>query len=363
MDGMFLGHGQAMRASAGRLAACALAMLLAALLCSACSGGAKEVRLAAKYDGGTITEDEVAEYTESFRKARSYEDDGTWALYLAQEGLTTETWRYRAIGAIVEDRLLTAEMDEKGIEPDEGQVNDQMAAARESLGLADDDAAWASHLKSLGLDERSYREALERTSRLSQLFSQELQIDDQVDSGKIDAYIDENLVSRVVRRYSVLVYDSRDAAEAALAQLSGLQGDELAARFADLSAQDDSDVTSPENGGDWGWDLAASMTDFVYQLNQEMLAPGTLSSEVHEAGDVFCIAMCTKRFEFQRGTAYADLPDYELQATVKAQAQNSLLSQMQADYIAQLRDAAHVQVQAMPDDLSYDVDEKIAELE
>ena len=333
---------------------CAVAIAAMALA----SGCAQETGgIAARYDGGEVTEAEVEAYTADFRSSRSLEDNHAWAEYLAGEGLTARTWRERAIGSIVESKIIRAKADELGIAPDEVRVSAQIASDKENAGIdGGDDEAWARYLESLGKDELSYRADLESASVEQQLLSQMVELDPSADAEAVSAYIDENLRTRVVRRYRALCFDAKDSAQAAIDDMAGLSGDSLVRRFAEWLDRDDSDATTSEGGGDAGWDIANNLGPAQNELNQEMVPEGELSAAIHEIDGAYYVFLCSKRFEFGDGVTYEDLPDDALKRYVLTAATYDKWTELTNAYISGLLDQANVQVSSPPSNAPYNVD-------
>lgn len=347
----------------GRRAAAFICALLVCCVAAGCAegngngAGSGDEAVAAKYGDSVITEAEVNEYTAEFRAEHAYEDDQNWAKYLYEQGLTAQTWRNQAIGSIVEKRLIASRAAELGIVADQELVQAQEESDKEAAGIdADDEEAWESYLEARGTTVQDYRKNLEDASVQYQLLRQEISLDPVEDSAVFDKYIQDNLVSRVVRRYKVLVYDTQEAAQQALDSLSGLTGDALATAFDGLLESDNSDETSTDNGGDAGWDIASDWGAMQQELNDEMVVPGSLSERVHEMDGKYYVALCTDRFVFELDTTYNDLPDEKLKAYVFDVATYSSWSQLTSDYIARLREEAGVQVHEMPDRVPYNVD-------
>ena len=340
---------------------CALSIvvLIAALLAVGCTGSspAANTAIAARYNGGEITEEAVSAYTADFRVRNGLEDDKSWAEYLVGEGITVQEWRERAIGSLVEDELIAHRAEELGIKPDEERIESQIASDREAAGLARDDVAgWESHLESIGKSPQEYRGELEATSIKQQVLSAETQLDSLEGTAILDDYIQTQLAPRVVRRYQVLVYDTRQAALDALADMSGLSGESLDVAFKQHASTDDSEQTTPERGGDMGWDIANNLGDVQNELNSEMVDPGTLSQTTHELDGKHYVFYCVNRFAFQTDSTFDGLPDDDLRQYVRSTATYDNWSKIVSNYISGLRDAAEVMVSPMPDGLPYDVD-------
>ena len=331
-----------------------LAMVLLCVACAPVNSGAKDV--AARYDGGEIAESEVSAYTASFRDRNGLEDDKDWAEYLNSEGLTAKTWRERAIGALAEEVLIAKKADELGIKPDEERIQSQIETDLSSFGIdANREGALEAYLDTTGQTEEEYRSRLESASIEQQVLSQNVKLDPIDDVAVLDEYIQKQLAPRVVRRYRVLCFDAREKAQTAIDDMAGLSGDELVVRFDGWLDRDDSDTTTSAGHGDMGWDIASNLGDVQYELNTEMLPVGAVSSSPHEIDGMYYVFYCVNRFEFGTSTTYGSLPDDELKQYVASVATYANWSKLTANYIAELCDAANIQVSPMPKGLPYDL--------
>lgn len=330
------------------------------LFALAAIAGCSSRDIAATFYDEKIYEDEVTDYTANFRTARHYTDDNIWAEYLAEQDLTTKTWRERVIGTMAEDRLIQRKAKELGIQPDQERVDEQVSQMKQSLGSDD---AWKDYLSEMGQTEQEYRVSLEEASVEQQLYLHELSFDAQQNTDVINAYITKNLSDRVVNRYSALCYDSQEAAQTALDELKGLSGDELKSRFVQMTATDDSNETTVENGGDIGWDIAMYLGDVQESLNNELLTTGDLSQQVHQIDGRYYVLLCTDRYVFKSNISYEDIPDSELRQFVIDAVTVDKWQDMTTQYVSQLVENAGVQVKPMPKNLPYDVDDLIPQTE
>ena len=348
------------RKALSTLCACCLA-LAAMILAGGCSPGTSgAVAVAATFGDVQVTESEVNDYTADFRARNDLEDDEAWADYLSSEGLTAKTWRERAISSIVKPMLLKQKAAEKGIAPDETRIDEQIAADKESAGIdKDDEEAWERYLASTGTDAERYRADLEAASVEQQLIMEEVGLNPIESADTVNSYIDKNLKTRVVRRYRVLIFDTAEAAQAAIDDMAGLSGDELAARFDTWLDRDDSDVTTTAGGGDMGWDIASNLGAAQDELNQEMVEEGELSTAPHEIDGKYYVFLCRKRFIFEEGTTYDDLADDEMKNYVLTSATIENWATLTDNYVSKLLEDAGVQVSPMPSGLPYDVDNMI----
>ena len=331
----------------------ALTLMALALCCWGCQDDSS---IAAKYDGGTISESAVTAYTQEFRKAHGYEGEKEWAEYLVDEDLTPEMWREQVIASMVDDRLFARKAEELGIKVDEERLRQQEESDRESSGTLGDDEAWARYLDAHGSSVERYRENLEKASLKQQVLSHEVQLDALEDQDKINEYMAKNLGARVVKRYRALLFKSKEAAEGALTAMAGLEGDELSRAFDGWVERDDSDSSTAENGGDIGWDIATDLGSIQYDLNEEDVAAGSLSAKAHDTGDGYLVLLCTNEFVFHVDTTYDGLPDDELKAYILQSANYAYWAELSNEYLVKQREEANVMVRQMPKGLPYDVD-------
>ena len=214
------------RFSARFLLALAFSLTLACF--AGCSGGQD---LAAKCSAFTISEQEVTDYTASSRAQNGYTDDTDWARFLVAQGYSdTKTWREEAIRALAEQKIVENRAAELNVSADETVVDQTIAYVRQLRGITTDEE-WASYLEGIGMTADEYRASCEFASVEQQVLAADLDLAANGSDDELNAYIKSNLMDRVTRRFSVITFKSEADANAALAQLEGLSGDELAARF------------------------------------------------------------------------------------------------------------------------------------
>ena len=227
---------------------------------------------------------------------------------------------------------------------------------------ADDGQAWADYLAQSGDTPELYRKRVEESLIEQQLLSQEIEfgVEDEEGAQLVQQYIDENYLARIAKRWSVLRYDTRKKAKAVLNSLADLEGAELKRAFEALLDSDDSEDTTRANGGDLGWDVALDMGSVQDDLNAEKVNPVHVSKDVHKQNGAFYVMMCTDRYVFERDSTYEDIPDEDLRSFILESATYENWSTLREEYLNKLVDEANVQVTPMPDGLDYDVDDLLA---
>ena len=338
------------------LAGVVLALMLA--VCAMCLGAcASQEAVAAKVGDTVITEAEVTEYTADFRTRNGLQNDADWSSYLSGVGLTAKTWREQVIGTKSERILIEQKAKQLGITADESLVDKEIESDIGSYGGREQ---YEAALAAAGTTEEEQRETYRFANIEQQVLMAELDIDDQVSEQMAQEFIESSLADRVLRRYSVIVFDSahQTDAQACLDELKGLQADALTQRFAQMARERSIDEASAARDGDAGWNFGYTLRngDEYVTLDEGQLYD-KLFEVLDENGSVskYEILLCTKKFAFESGVTYADIDEEDLKAYVLQQASTAHWSSLMSDYINKLREEAQVQVHAMPSGLPYDV--------
>ena len=342
------------RFSARLLLALAFSLTLACF--AGCSGGQD---LAAKCSAFTISEQEVTDYTASYRAQNGYTDDTDWARFLVAQGYSdTKTWREEAIRALAEQKIVENRAAELNVSADETVVDQTIAYVRQLRGITTDEE-WASYLEGIGMTADEYRASCEFASVEQQVLAADLDLAANGSDDELNAYIKSNLMDRVTRRFSVITFKSEADANAALAQLEGLSGDELAARFTEVATE------YGANGAtltDFGWDLNYSTDSAIDGNDKIKLQAGDLYKKVVAGDGIWQLYLCTGRFAFESGVTFDAIPDEDLKSLIESATISSLLSGEVEDYLDKKVKEADIEVYKMPSGLPYDVDSIISDI-
>ena len=325
-------------------------VLTSALFLSACGGGA----VAATVNGENIMEADVTRTIEDMRSVNDqFQDDAAWAAALAAEGLTPESLREQVVEQLVGQVLLEQEAEAQGISLDEvaSEVDQSIESLETQAGGKD---AMLSVLKASGFgSEDQYRDYLTRSMLSGKLANQVVSLDEPTDE-ELQTYAAEHGSEYEGRRSShiLITNDSGDDPEGLAQEVlaKALAGEDFAA----LAAEYSEDPGSAANGGDVGWDWAATFVS-GYQNALDALAEGAITPQPAESEFGYHIIKCTQRYVVPAsGAVFAEMPA-EAQQDIRTKVANSKLTEAFNEHMAKVRENAEVTVNEMPSGLSYDV--------
>ena len=348
-----------LRAVYGKRFGFALAMLVALLMALLLAGCGSDVQKAAEFGDTVITEDEVSDYTARFRERGGYEDDSSWKAYLTARGIGVKEWRESAIRTLATEQLVRDRAAELGIEPKEDDVESAIASTKSLYGVEQgDEEAWAEALAAIGTTPEEYRGNCEYASLQQQLVLLEKADEIEASGDAIQDYMSANLADRVVRRFEVLSFakDDKDAAQDTFDELSSLEGEQLAKRFAEIEESRAESGDGTLFNGNLGWDAmygTESVMDPDVKIN---VMEGQLYPELVDAGGQWQIYWCAERFIFTPDVTYDTIESESLRECIKELAISSNLKSIAEDYLTDLVDQACVQVYPMPEGLPYGVE-------
>lgn len=339
------------------------AVLAVGLFACGSSPSEPEVAVAATVDGEVITEDQVTAYIESIR-AQIATTDEEWATALQTEGLTPDLFRQQIIDSFVEQILISKAAATEGITPDDAAIDGQIEEIKASVA-AESEEAWLATLQQYGYaTEQDLRDEIAISNLSEQLMTAKAPLAAPTQA-EAEAYAVENAASLAGKRSShiLLQQDEGQSDEdfAALTQevLEKVQAGE---DFTTLAAEYSKDG-SATSGGDVGWDKQYSFVT-EYQSALDALAVGETSGlVVSEFGTH--IIKCTEEFVVPAdgALAFASIPE-DLATLLAQQLEEEAVQEQQTafqEYYDQLKAAAEVLVNPMPDGLPYDVDMTLAQ--
>ena len=266
-----------------------------------------------------------------------------------ENSLDPSTVRNQVIDYYTEVELKKQACDEKGITIDESQVDDKVNSMKANYSS---DEEWENALNSAGINEDSYRQAIEEGLRDEALMNNVA--GDSADPD--DAQVLEMLNTYYTmfdgaKRSSHILFSSDDEATAqqVLDQINAGTLD-----FADAAKQYSTDTASAENGGDVGWDAINTFVD-AYTSALDGLSKGQVSGLVTSDYGIHIIK-CTDEFHCD-GTATSldqypsEFVDY-ISNIVKSQNQSTAYN----DWFNSYKEQADIQINDMPADVPYNLD-------
>lgn len=305
--------------------------------------------VAATVNGSEIEEDTITKYIQDFRTSSDLTSDQDWANWMNENSLDPSTVRNQVIDYYTEVELKKQACDEKGITIDESQVVDKVNSMKANYSS---DEEWENALNSAGINEDSYRQAIEEGLRDEALMNNVA--GDSADPD--DAQVLEMLNTYYTmfdgaKRSSHILFSSDDEATAqqVLDQINAGTLD-----FADAAKQYSTDTASAENGGDVGWDAINTFVD-AYTSALDGLSKGQVSGLVTSDYGIHIIK-CTDEFHCD-GTATSldqypsEFVDY-ISNIVKSQNQSTAYN----DWFNSYKEQADIQINDMPADVPYNLD-------
>lgn len=305
--------------------------------------------VAATVNGSEIEEDTITKYIQDFRTSSDLTSDQDWANWMNENSLDPSTVRSQVIDYYTEVELKKQACDEKGITIDESQVDDKVNSMKANYSS---DEEWENALNSAGINEDSYRQAIEEGLRDEALMNNVA--GDSADPD--DAQVLEMLNTYYTmfdgaKRSSHILFSSDDEATAqqVLDQINAGTLD-----FADAAKQYSTDTASAENGGDVGWDAINTFVD-AYTSALDGLSKGQVSGLVTSDYGIHIIK-CTDEFHCD-GTATSldqypsEFIDY-ISNIVKSQNQSTAYN----DWFNSYKEQADIQINDMPADVPYNLD-------
>ncbi len=305
--------------------------------------------VAATVNGSEIEEDTITKYIQDFRTSSDLTSDQDWANWMNENSLDPSTVRSQVIDYYTEVELKKQACDEKGITIDESQVDDKVNSMKANYSS---DEEWENALNSAGINEDSYRQAIEEGLRDEALMNNVA--GDSADPD--DAQVLEMLNTYYTmfdgaKRSSHILFSSDDEATAqqVLDQINAGTLD-----FADAAKQYSTDTASAENGGDVGWDAINTFVD-AYTSALDGLSKGQVSGLVISDYGIHIIK-CTDEFHCD-GTATSldqypsEFVDY-ISNIVKSQNQSTAYN----DWFNSYKEQADIQINDMPADVPYNLD-------
>ncbi len=342
-----------------------LAMLLS-VTAMACSGVLNEVNnkedyaltggVAATVNGVNIKEDTVTKQIMAVRSA-SYEKDEDWAAYLAQQGLTPESYRESVIDAIARQYLLVEAEKEYGATVDQKDLDKAWDDAVKNYG--GDEKAFVEMIGQIGYTKEAYLESI-KSSLAQQKLKEKVAPAKEPTDEEIVSYLNENLSSyNGARRSSHILFkvpeDASDEQRAKVEEEAQKVLDKINAGDLEFeeAAKDYSEDSSAEKGGDVGWDKLATFVP-EYQDALSALSEGQVSGLV-KTDYGYHIIKCTGVFDVQAVDSIDEVPE-GIRDYVSDMIETQAVSAAYGDWLNGYTEKADIKINPMPEDVPYNVD-------
>lgn len=299
----------------------------------------------------TISEKDVNDYVERYRKYAGYTDDDAWAKYLNDSGLTIEDLRKNVITSLAQRIVVRKEADNLGISVSDDDVDDEIKRIKKDYGY-EDEKDWKDYLKQQGMDEATYREE----TRYGLL--EDKLVDHEVEFKKADADQLRSYGSTLgtyfagKRTYDILCEDEARAQKVA----ADLGDDAVSEEDLGKKAKGYLDDGTAKKAGDRGWAPAATDLSSEYTQAIADVEVGK-HSDAFKDGDGWHVVVVTEEYKTldngQLDVANMPKPILDMLQTY---ADQQLNSEAESEYLQGLIAKHFVSTTDMPDGLPYWVD-------
>lgn len=318
---------------------------------------------AAIVDGDTITEGDVADYVDKYRRYIGKTSDTDWASFLDENSMTAETVRSKALDRLEQQLIISKAAKEGNITATAEEIDEKIAAQREKAGLTDDDAEWNSWLSDMGYTEATYRDEIEYgiiedkyvATQITPVEPSDYSLQSQA-SSNVSSYTGRKayriLFKVDTNATAAAVSEAQEKAEAVLEELGDDVPQEDFIKKATELAKDKNVVA-----GDMGWDCVSGAYEVMVQKELDTLGAGELSDEVVRDGDGFNIIFCTATYlPDDDGNIDISVMPEEIAKVLREDTYEAANKNPKNTYLMLLNYNHSIDTKDMPEGLPYDVD-------
>ena len=303
--------------------------------------------IAATVNGVEILEDDVTDMIETMRAAMGLDTDDEWGEYLVTYGYTPESVREQSIESFIQQELIRQAAEENDISIETTVIDGYVDQVKANY---DTDEAWQAALESIDTTEEEYRESIE-TSLLSQELESVVVPDAEPTEEELMEYAEMFSSSYDgAKRSSHILFDADDA-ETAQSVLDQINAGEI--DFA-TAAQEYSQDSSADDGGDVGWDSETTFVD-EYQAALDELSAGQVSGLVTSAYGIHII-MCTEEYSAPEELTSTDQLPESIREELVAYVEELNAETAFDEWLAAYEEEADIVINDMPEGLPYDID-------
>lgn len=335
---------------------CAIALLgMSLTACSNDTNAANDTQqqdwstaVAATVDGHDITEADVNDYIDGYRKAYGLVTDAQWATFLDEQSSTANAYREAAIRQLAERYVVNQIADDEGISVTDDEIDSAVSDAKAQAGYADDDAGWDTFLSSIGKDADSYRNDV-RLTLLVRKYAETHASVQTPSEAQMRSYASTDTAKYTGKRVVSVSFKRSADATAAKKELSGI----------DITMDTVSTVASGHDGtvSSLGWTGLSDMTSACTTAIADLSA-GQTSDVTHDDGKyvIYYVAQ-----EFKAGSDgsidVGSMPK-ELYDTLRSDVSTSINADAMQSCLDELLDEHELSISDMPSGLPYDIDIK-----
>lgn len=317
---------------------------------------------AAIVDGDKITEQEVADYVDQYRRYIGKTTDADWATFLDENSMTADTVRSQALNRLEQQLIIKKAAQAGNITASKEEIDEKVAEQREKANLKDDDQAWNTWLSDMGYTEDSYRKELEYgiiedkyvATQITPVEPSDYSMQTKV-SSDIDSYTGRKayriLFKLDMNATASQVNEVKAKAQAVIDELGEKPSKDDVLKKGDELAKS-KDVVA----GDMGWDCISSYEVLVQKALDELEA-GQLYKEPIRDGKGFNVIYCTETYlpDEDGNIDFASMPA-PIAKALRADTYEESNKNPKNSYLMFLPYNHNIDAKDMPEGLPYDVD-------
>lgn len=294
--------------------------------------------VAATFDGGDVTENEVNDYIVDYRKAHGLEESDSWKSYLKQSGSTVESIRKAAISTIESRDIVESEAKKHNIKVSDADVDGKIKELRGYYSYNDDE--WQEQLKSLGYTSDGYRAYIKDSLLREKLMQQVIKNVNVKDSDVI--YLANEYTKSIdgARKISVMAFDDKGDAERCVSEMDSGK-----------SFDDEKKANGGDNNYD-GWDCIVSEDDAVKNAVKDM-KKGDVSGIIDGNSMSFIVRVDEEVNVPDGGFKDKSQMTDELYDEFKSSVESNERYSQFNDYLDDLISNANININDMPDNVPY----------
>lgn len=320
---------------------------------------------AARYSGGSVSEQDVSAWIEQYRGAYGLSDDEAFAQTLKSQNMTVASYRQNAVDQLVLAKLIDKRAKALGITVTDEEVEERLASIYGQVA-GDDSSMWLSTLESMGVSEDDlrtrYRADILQEKVLAEDVAKEPATEEETLS-YISSYLAETTQLHVMR----IVFSSDDGkstqAYPCRDELKALKraGKLNAETFAELAVTYSEEEGVAETKGNLGWTGSGVIGSEAAEVIDGMEA-GDLSelNTIEADSGALEIFFIDEDYSFPEAAAVSslqalDVPE-ELLTAIQSAAAYEAWQASCSSYMAKLLADARITYYPVPKDASYNVE-------
>lgn len=317
---------------------------------------------AAIVDGDAITEQQVADYIDRYRRYIGKTADADWATFMDENSLTAESIRTEAVTRLEQQNIIRKAAEAQGISATDEEIDEKVAAERERADLKDDDEAWNKWLDDMGYDEQSYRDEIRYG------IIEEKYIDTQVAPTEptdysLESHASEDIESYTGRRGYQVLFELDSNATASKVTEAEQKAKDFIKELGEEPSKDDftkaADEAAKKDGTssrELNWDCLVSY-DVATQGALDELEAGKMTAEPVRTAKGYAVIYCTETYlaDDKGKIDVASMPE-AIKRKLRSDTYEDINKNPRDTFLMMLTYNHATDVTDMPEGLPYDVD-------